>query len=73
MQIVTHKLTFLAPLLVYVLTCSTAYTTCCTCVPTRAENKCLTMETEQVFVFLWSRGDLDDGDGEAVGGRGEDS
>ncbi len=27
------------------------------------------METEQVFVFLWSRGDLNDGDGEAVGGR----
>lgn len=31
------------------------------------------METEQVFVFLWSCGDLDDGDGEAVGGCGEDS
>lgn len=31
------------------------------------------METEQVFVFLRRRGDLDDGDGEAVGGGGEDS
>ena len=29
------------------------------------------METEQVLVLLWSRGDLDDGDGEAVRGRGE--
>lgn len=33
----------------------------------------LTMEAEQVFIVLWSCGDLDDGDGKAVGGRGEDS
>lgn len=32
-----------------------------------------TVEAEQVFVVLRRRGDLDDGDGEAVGGRGEDS
>lgn len=32
----------------------------------------LTMETEQVFILLRRRGDLDDGDGEAVGGCGED-
>jgi len=32
----------------------------------------LTVETEQVLVLLWRHGDLDDGDGEAVGGRGED-
>lgn len=44
----------------------TSYTTCCT-------KEHLTMETEQVFILLWSRGDLDDGDGEAVGGRGKDS
>lgn len=31
------------------------------------------METQQVLVFLWRCGDLDDGDGEAVGGRSEDS
>lgn len=31
------------------------------------------MEAEQVFIVLWSCGDLDDGDGKAVGGRGEDS
>lgn len=36
-------------------------------------SNCLTMETEQVFILLWSRGDLDDRDGEAVGGRREDS
>lgn len=30
------------------------------------------METKQVLVLLWSRGDLDDGDGETVGGRSED-
>lgn len=33
----------------------------------------LTVEAEQVFVVLWRRGDLDDGDGKAVGGCGEDS
>lgn len=33
----------------------------------------LTMEAEQVFVVLWRGGDLDDGDGKAVGGCGEDS
>lgn len=47
------------------------------CVPNKVAYKCnrnksLTMETEQVLVLLRSRGDLDDGDGEAVGGRGED-
>lgn len=31
------------------------------------------METEQVFILLRSSGDLDDGDGEAVGGGGENS
>lgn len=31
------------------------------------------MEAEQVFVVLWRSGDLDDGDGKAVGGCGEDS
>lgn len=31
------------------------------------------MEAEQVFVVLRRGGDLDDGDGKAVGGRGEDS
>lgn len=40
---------------------------------TPVENKHLTMETEQVLIFLWRRGDLDDGNGKAVGGRGEDS
>lgn len=30
------------------------------------------MEAEQVLIVLWSCGDLDDGDGKAVGGRGED-
>lgn len=33
----------------------------------------LTMEAEQVFIVLWGCGDLDDGDGKAVGGCGEDS
>lgn len=32
----------------------------------------LTMETEQVFIFLWRRSDLNDGDGEAVGGCSKD-
>jgi len=36
-------------------------------------NKCLTMETEQVFIFLRGCGDLDDGNRKAVGGCGEDS
>lgn len=40
--------------------------------PRKHKNKSLTMETEQVLVLLRSRGDLDDGNGEAVGGRGED-
>lgn len=31
------------------------------------------MEAEQVFIVLWRCGDLDDGDGKAVGGCGEDS
>lgn len=31
------------------------------------------MEAEQVFVVLRRGGDLDDGDGKAVGGCGEDS
>lgn len=33
----------------------------------------LTMEAEKIFVVLRRRGDLDDGDGKAVGGCGEDS
>lgn len=54
------------------LTATCVDTTCCKSVATK-RNLLLTMETEEIFVFLWSRGDLDDGDGEAVGGRGEDS